>query len=87
MSFPSMTPPMGGMGGGANMQGMSEQEQMMVKGVRLPLHIRKCGGKIADVVRRCTPQWNPAHSKRSCPAAWVSPSVVSSVFSWPVYVS
>lgn len=28
-----MTPPMGGMGGGANMQGMNEQEQMMVKGV------------------------------------------------------
>ncbi|ODM21242.1 Mitochondrial import inner membrane translocase subunit tim22 [Aspergillus cristatus] len=33
MSFPSMTPPMGGMGGGPNMQGMSEQEQMMVKGM------------------------------------------------------
>lgn len=35
-----MTPPMGGMGGGPNMQGMSEQEQMMVKGVRLQLNIR-----------------------------------------------
>lgn len=38
MSFPGMTPPMGGLGGGAgagagNMQGMNEQEQMMVKGV------------------------------------------------------
>lgn len=40
MSFPNMTPPMGGMGGGANMQGMSDQEQMMVKGVRLQLHTR-----------------------------------------------
>ncbi|KAI9933071.1 hypothetical protein ASPWEDRAFT_174237 [Aspergillus wentii DTO 134E9] len=34
MSFPGMTPPVGGMGGGMggnNMQGMSEQEQAMVK--------------------------------------------------------
>lgn len=31
-----MTPPMGGLGGGAgNMQGMNEQEQMMVKSVSL----------------------------------------------------
>lgn len=32
MSFPGMTPPMAGMGGN-NMQGMNDQEQMMVKGV------------------------------------------------------
>lgn len=87
MSFPNMTPPMGGMGGGPNMQGMSDQEQMMVKGVCCNCTF-ELWRKIADVeVRRCTPQWNPAHSKPSCPAAWVSPSVVSSVSSWPVYVS
>lgn len=36
MNVPGMTPPMGGgLGGGMNdMQGMNEQEQMMVKGVR-----------------------------------------------------
>ncbi|KAF4163091.1 hypothetical protein CNMCM6936_001228 [Aspergillus lentulus] len=31
MSFPGMTPPIGGMGGANNMQGMSDQEQAMVK--------------------------------------------------------
>lgn len=35
-----MTPPMGGMGGGPNMQGMNDQEQMMVRGVSLQLVIR-----------------------------------------------
>lgn len=36
MNAPGMTPPMGGLGGGGmnDMQGMNEQEQMMVKGVR-----------------------------------------------------
>lgn len=36
MNVPGMTPPMGGgLGGGMNdTQGMNDQEQMMVKGVR-----------------------------------------------------
>lgn len=32
MNAPGMTPPMSGLGGN-NMQGMNDQEQMMVKGV------------------------------------------------------
>lgn len=39
MSFPGMTPPIGGMGGANNMQGMSDQEQAMVKAVRIPTSI------------------------------------------------
>jgi hypothetical protein len=32
-----MTPPIAGMGGANHMQGMSDQEQAMVKAVRMPI--------------------------------------------------
>lgn len=43
MSFPGMTPPgIGGAGGGSNMQGMTEQEQAMVKMVCFVLFCHVC---------------------------------------------
>lgn len=59
MSFPGMTPPMGGMGGipGNQTQGMNEQEQAMVKMVRFYINNLTCHTNISR--KRCKPEWNP----------------------------
>lgn len=79
-----MTPPMGGLGGGAgagNMQGMNEQEQMMVKSVSLicrdtgmlcwSMVYSLCVVVDANSCVRCKPRWNRVRLKRLCLVVWV----------------
>ena len=84
MSFPGMTPPMGGLGGGAgagNMQGMNEQEQMMVKSVSLVCRDTGmlCWSMVyglfvvldANLCVRCKPRWNLVLLRPLCRVVWV----------------
>lgn len=67
------------------MQGMSDQEQAMVKAVRMPTSYST--GLHANVEHRCTQQWNPVPSRPPSPVQWVLRWAVPSACSWLVYVS
>jgi hypothetical protein len=66
------------------MQGMSDQEQAMVKAVRS--QISSSTGVPANINHRCKQQWNPVPSRPPSPVRWVLRWAVPSACSWLVYV-